>query len=221
MMIAFAGPDSLRIESAAVEVPCLHVIGSIPGVIPLLAAARNGPGTALLASSQDGTVLHWRAPGSSTYGAGVRCPADGNYLLRDGEDACKWLRVQVDVSELADGPVEAAVTLTDRFGNAIASDDVSAAEASAGDVETYILTLENQSNTILSQLTVWIDPNVSGIAIADDGATWVTPTARAAGLVLPDLLPAATDSLHLRRTITAGAESSGSVLTLLHFSFRG
>jgi len=127
----------------------------------------------------------------------------------------------VDVSELADGPVEAAVTLTDRFGNAIASDDVSAAEASAGDVETYILTLENQSNTILSQLTVWIDPNVSGIAIADDGATWVTPTARAAGLVLPDLLPAATDSLHLRRTITAGAESSGSVLTLLHFSFRG
>jgi hypothetical protein len=197
------------------------VIGTIPGVIPLLAAARNGPGSGYLSSSGDGTWLHWRAPGSSTVGAGIYCASDGNYLLRDGEDPGKWLRVQVDASELAGGARGETVALTDRFNNPIASDDVSAAEATAGDVETWTLTLENQSNAILSQLKVWIDPTVSNIEISDDGVAWVSPTTQSTALALPDLAVGGTDTLHIRRTITAGAGSDGDVETLLHFSYRG
>ena len=99
-MIAFAGPDALLIEESAVEVTHLHLIGTIPGVIPLLAAARNGPGSAMLQSTGDGTYIQWRAPGSMTSGTAILCATDGNYLLRDGEDANKWLRVQVDASDI-------------------------------------------------------------------------------------------------------------------------
>jgi hypothetical protein len=197
------------------------VIGTIPGVIPLLAAGRNGPGSARLASSGDGTYLRWRAPGSTVYGAPERCAADGNYLLRDGLDACKWLRAQVDASELASGARETVVTLVDRFNTAIASDDVSAAEATAGDVEDHTVTLKNQGNKILSWLKVWIDPVVVSLQMADDGATWVSPTNKSSALTLPDLAVAGTDVLHIRRTITAGASFDGGLLNHLHFSWRG
>lgn len=220
-MTAFAGPDSLRIEKTSVEVTHLDIIGTIPGVIPLLSAARNESGVGRLSTSGDGQTMHWRASESNTEGPGVRTTADGSYLLLDGEDEAKWLRVQVDVSEMAKGAVEGLVELFGRYNNPVSSDDITAGEASAGDVATYTLTLENQSNTILSQLTVWIDSNVSGIEIADDGATWVSPITQATGLVLPDLIPAGTDTLHVRRTITAGAVANGEIETLLHFSYRG
>ena len=151
----------------------------------------------------------------------MRCLTDGDYLLRDGDDTNKWLRVTVDVSELADGSREAQIELTDVFGNPIASDDVTSSQAAAGNIETYTLTLENQSNTILSQLGIWIDPAVVNIEIADDGATWVTPTSKSAALQLPDLLPGVQDTLHVRRTITAGADLEAGLLTFLHFSYRG
>ena len=221
MTAALSGPDSLKIESSGVEVSHLYVIGAIPGVIPLLASASNGPGLGSISSSGDGAILHWRAPGSAIAGAGVVCLTDGNYLLQDGADTNKWLRVQVDVSELEGTSRQSEVALTDIFNNAIATDDITANQASAGNVETYTLTLENQSNTILSQLTAWIDATVLGIEISDDGASWVSPTSKETGLALPDLSPAATDTLHVRRTITAGAASDGNVLTYLHFSYRG
>ena len=220
-MPAFSGPDALKIEQSAAEVTHLYVIGSIHGVIPLLAAARNRPGLGQVSSSGDGRWLHWRAPGSSRVGNGIRCLTDGDYLLRDGDDTNKWLRVTVDVSELADGSRESQVELTDVFNNPIASDDITSGQAAAGNIETYTLTLENQSNTILSQLGVWIDPAVVNIEIADDGATWVTPTSRSSALELPDLLPGVEDTLHVRRTITAGADLEAGLLTLLHFSYRG
>ena len=220
-MIAFAGPDSLRIEASAVEVPHLYSIGSIPGVIPLLASASNGPGSGLLSSSSDGKTLHWRAPGSLLSGIGVRCATDGNYLLHDGDDRNKWLRVQVDVSEMEGGGRGVGVALTDIYNNPVGSDDITSGQAAAGNVETYTLTLENQSNSTLSQLTVWIDSSVTGIEIADDGATWVSPKSETTGLILPDLVPGGTDTLHIRRTITAGAIADGHVLTYLHTKYRG
>ncbi len=220
-MTAFSGPDSLKISQSAAEVSHLYVIGSIHGVIPLLAAARNGPGSGQVSSSGDGRWLHWRAPGSSRVGNGIRCLTDGDYLLCDGDDTDKWLRVTVDVSELAGGSREAQVELADTYNNPIASDDITSGQAAAGNVETYTLTLANQSNTILSQLKAWIDLGVVNIEIADDGATWVTPTSKSAALDLPDLLPGVEDTLHVRRTITAGAGSEPGLLTLLHFSYRG
>ena len=213
--------DALRLKVAAVELQHLAVVGAIPGVIPYLAAARNGPGTARIRSTGDGSVLSYRAPGSATWGSPMSAAVDGEYLLCDGEDADKWLRITVDVSFLTSGPAEARVLLTRLYDVGVADDDVTAAEASAGDVATYTITLENTSTVTLSHLRIWLDPTTYWLEISDDGATWVTPASVAAALALPDLAAGATDTLHLRRTLPAGSPPEPSILNQIHLSFCG
>ncbi len=219
-MIANIGPDSLQIESASVEVEHLRLIGSIRGVVPLFVAGRNGPGMGRLASEGSGTRLKWQAPGG-TFGPAVLCDVDGDYLLRDAGDPDKYIRIQVLASSLLAGVNEARVILDDTYNNPVATDDVTASEAAAGDVETTTLTLRNVSSTILSQLRVWIDRNTIHLEISDDGAAWVTPTGEPSALAFGDLAVAATTTLHLRRTITAGTGLNGGLLNLLHFAYRG
>ena len=88
--------DALHVTVDTVEVRHLAVVGTLPGVVPLLASARNGPGIGLMQSEgDDGTWLSWRAPGSTLYGTAVHCSPDGTFLLCDGEDPDKWIRVDV------------------------------------------------------------------------------------------------------------------------------
>ena len=220
MPAAATRADSLRLTLASVEILSLSAVGTIPGVIVLAAAGRNGQGDGMLRSTGDGTLLSWRAPGSATYGLKVDCSSDGTYLLEDGDDHDCWLRVQVYASYLSSTPATARVDLQDRLQNGISSDDVTAAEATAGDVETYTVTLENDAATNLSGLKVWItDPDANTLEISDDNATWVSPTTEETALALPDLAAGATDTLYCRRTVAAAEPSSPSVLQLLHFAF--
>ncbi|KKN53077.1 hypothetical protein LCGC14_0605890 [marine sediment metagenome] len=216
-----AGGASLRIEAASFEVEHLRLIGSIHGVVPLFVAGRNGPGMGRLASKGDGTRLQWQAPGGSRFGPAVLCDVDGIYLLRDADDPDKYIRIQVLATSLLAGVHEARVILDEVYNNAVASDDVTAAEASAGSVESWALTLRNVSNSILSQLRAWIDRNTVNMEISDDGAAWVSPTDEGAALDFGDLGLGVTMTLYVRRTVAAGAASHGGLLNLLHFSFRG
>jgi len=211
--------DALRIEYASAEVKHLTVLGTIPGVVPLAVAARCGPGLAHLRSTTAGRIS-FRAPSSSTWGPDVLCEADGTYLLEDGEDPDKWLRVLVYTSYLL-AAREAPVLLHDRYNTGVASDDVSAAEAAAGDVETYQLALANDGTAFLSQVTAWIDAATTGIEISDDGITWVSPTTEAAGLAFDPIAPGGSATLHVRRTIAASSPSDAAVLTHLHLAFSG
>ena len=211
--------DALRIESGSTEVRHLTAIGSIAGVVVQAVAARCGEGIAKIRSTAAG-VISFRAPGSETWGPDVAADAEGAYLLVDGEDRDKWLRVYVYPDYLL-APREARIFLHDRFNNAVASDDVSAAEAAAGDVEAYELDLANDGNVILSQVRAWIDEDVDGIEISPNGSDWSAPTSEAAGLELADVPPGESVALHVRRTITAGAEADPEVLNFLHLSFSG
>jgi len=213
--------DALRLSVASAEVRHLTAVGTVPGVVIAAVAARNGEGTGRLRC--DGDELQWQAPGSSTWGdvQFVDAVNDAEYLLEDGEDRNKWIRVDVYPDYLPDGAAEVGVTLTDVRENGISNDDVTASEAAAGDVTTHTVTVENVGTVTLSQIQVWLASGVTGLEISDDGSTWVSPASEASALALPDLAAGDTDTLHLRRTISASADSDAGVVNHLGLSFCG
>ncbi len=222
MTLSATHADQLRIEVSATEVVHLTVIGAIHGVVPVAVAALGAPGVAIIrAAGEAGNELAWQAPGSANFGPATVPTADGVYLLEDGDDPDKWLRVQVYTASLSGQPEQSTVYLTDRYANGPPYDDVTAAEAAAGDVATYTLTLTNDGTVTISQLVGWIDAAVTGLEISDDGAAWVAPTTEAAGLALADVAPASSVTLHCRRTIAGGAPVDADILTLLHLAYSG
>ena len=220
MPVAATRADALRFKVGESEITHLIAAGGIPGVIVKQAAAKNGAGIGRLRSAGDGTLLSWKAPGSAVWGDAYHCHVDEQeYVLEDGEDHDKFVRVQIAADFLTPGSVEALVYLQEVYNNGIASDDVSAAEASAGDVETYQITMENVGSETLQKLVVWLDPGVSGLEISENGSSWVNPTTEETALAFPDLPAGQTDILHVRRTIGAGAEPDPAVLSCLHARF--
>lgn len=212
--------DALRVEVASVEVQHLTPAGTVAGIRIDAVAARNGPGVAMLQVVPP-NLLSWKGP-SGSYGPGVDVSQAGSYLVEDGGDPGKWARV-TSVPAFLPSAEEVRVYLQDRFENEVADDDVTAAEASAGDTKTWTLTLSNDSSFGLSDVKAWIDASVSDIEISDDGATWVTPTSETHGDVLTWGMISAggSETLHVRRTIAAATSSDPDILNLFHFAWNG
>jgi len=213
--------DSLRLKIDTVEVRHLVPVGTIPGVVVEAVAARCGPGAARLRSSADGERLAFKAPGSAVWGLDVVAGVDTTFLLQDGEDPDKWARVARHGAYMNTGPAEGRVLLADVFNNGVGHDDVTAAEALAGDVATYTITLANDSLHRFSKLVAWLDAATAGLEIFEEWVGWSAPTTEATGIQLPDIGPGATQSLFLRRTIGAAADSDTDILNHLHFAFNG
>ena len=187
--------------------PPLDLLGTVPGVQISDVAGRNGLGVGRLRVDAAGK-LAWQAPGSDTFGTAVDVSAGGTFDVADGDDADRWLEATVTAAELPGELVESEVRLSEQFNNAVADDDVTAAEASAGNVHSWSFNLANRDATNPKTLAVWLDVYTAQfIEISDDNLAWVAPTTEAAGLALT--LPAAgAVTLYLRRTIAAGAPSS-------------
>jgi hypothetical protein len=215
----YSGADALKIEPSGVLLESLQRLGEVPGVVIDRIAGRNGEGIGELTCIGADKGVGWKAPGSSRFGAAVVAAADGFYLLEDGEDASKWVRVYVYRDYLITGRT-ARVYLKDRYENRLGYDDITAGEATAGDVSSWTLELYNAGASTFHQFRVWIDAAVSGLDISDDGASWVAPTTKETALELPDLGAGLADMLHLRRTIVAGAVADPKVLNRLHFAFQ-
>jgi hypothetical protein len=212
--------DALRLEISGVELHHLAAVGAAPGVAAIMPGARNGPGTGWLRTSGAGNVLAWRAPGSATYGQEVTCDADGQYVLGDGEDVDKFVRVQVWQNWL-NRPGEFPIHLRDVYNNSVALDDVTAAEAAAGKVDVWTIGLRNAGQEPLENVRMWLDPaGDANMALSLDGETWSQATTESAGLwVGPLLAPNGTAPVWLRRTIAAGAASTPKRLVHFHVSF--
>lgn len=219
------GADALRLRYAGADVASLHAVGTLEGVALLFASGRILPGTGFIRSYDDGTLLAWKEPGASAYGAQVDCSAGGIFRLLGGDDADAFVRVHVVPSYLSPGPNEARVMLQDVYNNAVATDDVSAAEAAAGDVETWTIEIRNRHPIWLAakRLKVWLRLGVTGIEISTDGADWRTPYSE----ISPEVLEYATvaggqaATVHFRRTIQAGESSDPDVLSWFEWSFYG
>jgi len=217
--------DALGILSASIEVQSLLAIETIPGVVILAAAGCNGPGVGYLRCDSS-LGLTWEAPNTDR-GASLQCrDGDGDWLLEAGPDDAgdwrpeRWLRVRVYADRLVAGS-STAVYLSDVYSNAIAGDDVTAAEAAAGDVTTWQVAVTNRGSGWLHRVRVWLDALVTGLEVSPNGSDWSAPTDEAAALDLGDLGPGGQVALHLRRTILAAAESDPDVLHHLQFSFQG
>ena len=224
-MQAGYGPDALRVEMYD-SFPSWYVdqgaIGALDGVAVTHAGGRCGEGHAYI-ESYGTNQLRFRAPGSSSYGPAVTIPADGEYVLTDGDDGYSHVRVYVDLDRLASAGATGRVVFRDRY-DGIAGDMVSAAEAVVGDVEYVVVRIKNVSSCILSGLSVWYDAaDTSGYDLAlAAGGPWVDANAEGSALDLPDLAPLpAYDDLYVRRTIGAGASMSLNKLCHLKFGWDG
>ena len=124
------------------------------------------------------------------------------------------------IARLNVGAVSAEVRLGDVYDNGLAATDVTAAEASAGDVKIFSLVLHNVSAQPLTDIRVWIDPTVNDLEIAPDAAAWVAPTTEATALVYALLAAGASTALDVRRTIAAVKGFDPEVTNWLHYTFR-
>jgi len=207
------------ITSGDVVMQHLRAVGTIPGVLIKRVAARNGPGTGRLLSTLGGRWLHWQAPGSVLLGDGVRCDADGEYLLEDGADPDKWIRVQVAVAHLIPGPVEGLVYLDDRYDNQISGGDYLPGE---GWEPITRVRLRNQSPRTLLDLRVWMTDPYDDFDLAL-GKVFVGPFYKPTAEDHPDVLvwtsvaPAASKNVYVQWTIVDANAWSPNILTALHF----
>jgi len=215
-----SGADGLRITVSGTPVASLDWIGAIPGVQIVAVAGRNGPGFGRLRSERDGSWIAWRAPGSTTYGPPVQATTSGEFVIHDGEDRDKWIRVEVFVDYFPGFASTREIELVDRFENPVSGPDVAAADASAGLTTTETYTLENVSPWTFHQVRAWVDPQTVTMNTSDDGAAWVTPTTEAAALLLADRLdPGRTVVLFSQRVIPAGSYFSAGTLLGLQVAF--
>jgi len=219
MIAAGTHGDGLRLRRTGVDLISLAVVGAIPGVVVLAAGGANGPGVGWLSLSSYG--LSWRAPESSSFGSPQLFSEDGTYLLEDGEDAGKWVRVQVYTDYLP-ATADALVYLEDRY-NDLGPADVAAAQASAGQTVDTGYQLANVTPMTIVGIKLWIDPAVSSLSVSSDGITYYTPTSESDPHVLSWSIVGAGGSVnvYVRRTIGAGAGPDPKVLNALHFSWTG
>jgi len=219
---ALHGEDALRQVVDSEDVVHLTAIQTVPGVVVRQVAGRNGPGAGQLRSDTSGQEISWKAPGSETFGLAVDGTPGGLFLLRDGVDRSKWVRVEVYSDFLRDGYTAAVVHLQDRYNNEIGQDDLTAEEAAAGDVLEYQITLENAARARwITHIKIWLDAAVEDLEVSDDGISWVSPTTESTALEFADLAPADTHTLYLKRTIGVGADFDPDVLNHLRISFFG
>lgn len=214
--------DGLRIQVSSVDVVHLALVGTIRGVTPLAAAGKNGPGTGQIQSVVAAGApvgFQWAAPGG-VFGPMTYAPATGDYVVEDGADAGKWIRVHVDLTWLPGAAEVGDVYLKDRY-NELGPDDVSATNAAAGIVETVTLTILNASPDRVRNVVAWLGASAAGLAISPDNVTFTSPTTEGAGISLGTIAKGASAPLYLRRTITAGASPSPSILNQLELSWNG
>jgi len=218
--------DAVRIKTTTGGVVVhLDYLGTLPGIKILAAAGRNGPGKGdLRITGSAGRYLSWKAPGSAYWGSVVYIFADGDYLLEDGADPDKWLRVQAYMAFMLFAPQSVRVHLRDVYNNAVAQADVTAAQAAVGNVLAYVLTVANDAAYPIFNVKAWLDPTVEGFGelnIGADGAVWVQPTSEthADVVLLGDIVSGQADALHVRRTIGAAAASDPDVINHLIFSW--
>ena len=223
IVLLWLGADSIRLFDGADEVRHLMALETLPGVAVRFASGANGPGTARLRYDAAGG-LAYRAPGSAAFGPIVTPDPDASapesIVLHDGEDRDALVRCDVYLECLPPVATQADVSLADVHNNPIGRANCAAADALAGETISYEITCRNVAEYSATSLRFWVtEPAAYTIEISADGSIWSTPTSEATALVLGDVAPDATRTLHVRRTIAPATDAAPSLLTLLHGAF--
>lgn len=222
MPAAATRADALRVRLSSASVKHLKAVGTIPGVVVEAVAGRNGPGSGMLRYYAGGLAA-WRAPGSETFGQRVDLSAGGTYVVEDGEDLNKFLRVTSYAAFLPPGPAAARVLLQEEFNDGVGGDEVTASEAAAGSVESWTVELLNAGGLGLSNLRIWLDAATAGLEISLDNSNWYAPDSEthADVLIVAGLAAGASQNLYVRRTIASSTPADPDILNLLQFAWNG
>lgn len=113
----------------------------------------NGEGAGQLRAVSSSTVA-WQAPGGSE-GPAVSIGTGETKILVDGDDPGKYVQVTRGGGSLSGTDT---VTLTDPFNNALAHDNVSDSERSAGDTEYFCIAFHNGGSVDVGNLKLRILP---------------------------------------------------------------
>ncbi len=104
---------------------------------------------------------------------------------------------------------ESLIFIKVRYDTAAGGDNVSAGEASAGDVTVFTRTLRNNNRVRPSQVYLWFDPSIEFYEMSANNSDWSTPKSPpgvkpADALAFADVPVGGTVNVYLRRTIPAG-----------------
>lgn len=220
--------DGVRLQLSGADCISMRVVGALAGIAVLAAGARNGPGTGRIIASAGG-YLAWQAPNSATPGTPQPVSSiDGPYLLEDGDDVTKWIRVQVYNAFLPTAG-EARIFIADTYAvdvPGVGVGDIDAATAATGTLETTQFALKNVSPVRVDNIKLWIDRSgvqSRGVTVSSDGITYVNPGSEVAGnvLLLGSLAPGASVSVWMQQTIAVAATFDPGRLNILQFGWDG
>ena len=155
-----------HIAAAANEIEVLSATRSSPitGDITVdYVGGANGEGSGTLAAKSTDS-LAWTAPGG-TEGTAVTILNGETKILEDGADPTKYVRVSRTSTTGLSG--SETVVLADPFNNAVGFDNVSSAEATAGDNEYRCLGCKNRNANDVTNIVVWVA--TIGTQVLSDG----------------------------------------------------
>ncbi len=144
---------SLGKNRSSTEVPHLGISGSVQYLTIDFVSGNNGEGIGVLTVSGV-SEIKWTAPGG-TLGAAVAIANGETKIIEDGTDTDKYARI-TRTSATALGVAATNITLANEVNNAIGLDDVSSAEAAAGDTEYRCVCLKNEGANAITVLKAWL-----------------------------------------------------------------
>lgn len=221
---ARGGGGAVTWKFGGVETGGLVSAGGVDGVQIAFVAALNGEGRGSL-WYEAGGLLRWQAPESETPGAAIDVSAGGTFTLLDGDDEDKFVRVTVDEDFLPTYALQAGVELTAAGENDVAGPRISAADAAAGQVATWQLTVHNADAVhAIADVYFWFEEVTDdgpAFELSTNNADWYSPSSEVEAVALmPSVTIAAAGSrtLYLRRTTTAGQAAGGAFMLDLRVS---
>ncbi len=141
-------------------------------------AGANGTGSGTITVTGDDT-LTWTPPGGSA-GPAVTILNGETKILEAAGAPEKFIRVSRTSTDPLTGT--ATLTLTDQFNNVIGMDNVSSAEAAAGDTEYRAIMLRNEAATEVKNVKIYIGTlgtqlTTGGTQLGSSGGGTVSPAA--------------------------------------------
>ena len=131
----------------------VRVHDPIPNINVLYADRANGIGIGALTATGDDT-LAWTPPNGSQ-GSEITILNGASAVIEGAGDRGAFLLIERTSADALFG--SASVVVTENINNAVGGDNVSSAEALAGDDEYRALMLKNVSSSDVADLSLWID----------------------------------------------------------------
>lgn len=94
-MLPYTGPDALYLDDSGTEDITLIGLSGLEGVRLIKSSGTSGSGIGYLRTTEAGTKLQYKAPGSDTFGPAEDISYDRTCTVTDGEDGDKWVRVEI------------------------------------------------------------------------------------------------------------------------------